>query len=226
LKESWLKLRTVIFNTLIIFLFILLQFETLVYAEVESDVSIHINLWEKELVVFENENELLRYPIAIGTDLSPTPVGTYTITEKAKSWGGGFGSRWLGLDVPWGVYGIHGTNKPHLLGENVSSGCIRMRNEDVEEFYELVSVGTKVRIKGPITGVGEGEYKNLAVGSKGNLVELVQGRLKAMGLYDGDINGIYGVKTENAVRTFQKEHKLSVNGVISFREYLLLGLLE
>lgn len=137
-----------------------------------------------------------------------------------------FGSRWLGLNVPWGVYGIHGTNKPHLIGENVSSGCIRMQNKDVEKLFEIIGIGTKVHIEGPIMGVGEGEYKNLSIGSKGNLVQLVQGRLKGLGLYDGDINGIYGIKTEDAVRTFQKKHNLSENGVSSSREYLLLGLLE
>src|SRR5690625_3359543 len=209
----------------ILFTFIM-QVQIYALDQPTSPLSIKIDLFKSKLYVIEDNQIKKVFPVVIGTEMSPTPVGQFEIIEKSKSWGGGFGSRWLGLDVPWGVYGIHGTNKPHLLGENVSSGCIRMRNEDVEEFYELVSVGTKVRIKGPITGVGEGEYKNLAVGSKGNLVELVQGRLKAMGLYDGDINGIYGVKTENAVRTFQKEHKLSVNGVISFREYLLLGLLD
>lgn len=197
-----------------------------VHAENKQEFSINIDLWNKELIVFENKKVIKRYSISIGTDLSPTPVGEFEITEKAKSWGGGFGSRWLGLNVPWGIYGIHGTNRPHLIGENVSSGCIRMHNEDVEQLYEMISVGTVVQIDGPITGVGEGEYRNLSIGSKGNLVQLVQGRLKAMKLYHGDVNGIYGVKTENAVREFQKENQLSVNGVISFREYLLLGLLE
>ncbi len=197
-----------------------------IYAEKKLDYSLKVDLFEKQLDVYKNNKVIKRYSIAIGSDLSPTPIGTYIITEKSKSWGGGFGSRWLGLNVPWGVYGIHGTNKPHLIGENVSSGCIRMQNKDVEELFEIIDIGTEVRIEGPITGVGEGEYKNLSVGSKGNLVQLVQGRLKGLGLYDGDINGIYGVKTEEAVRTFQKQQNLSVNGVISFREYLLLGLLE
>ena len=130
------------------------------------------------------------------------------------------------MNVPWGIYGIHGTNKPHLIGENVSSGCIRMQNTDVEELFELIAEGVEVHIEGPIMGVGEGEYKNLSVGSKGNLVQLIQERLKGLGLYDGEINGIYGIKTEDAVRKFQLQNNLSVNGVMSFREYLLLGLLE
>lgn len=42
------------------------------------------------------------------------------------------------------LYRIHGTNAPWTIGSAVSSGCIRMRNEDVVDLYERVNVGTKV----------------------------------------------------------------------------------
>src|SRR6185369_5334832 len=42
------------------------------------------------------------------------------------------------------LYRIHGSNEPHTIGQAVSSGCIRMRNEDVIDLYEKVKVGTKV----------------------------------------------------------------------------------
>jgi lipoprotein-anchoring transpeptidase ErfK/SrfK len=42
------------------------------------------------------------------------------------------------------LYRIHGTNQPWTIGQAVSSGCIRMRNEDVVELYERTGVGTKV----------------------------------------------------------------------------------
>jgi len=42
------------------------------------------------------------------------------------------------------LYRIHGTNAPWTIGTNVSSGCIRLRNEDVTDLYERVDVGTKV----------------------------------------------------------------------------------
>ena len=42
------------------------------------------------------------------------------------------------------LYRIHGTNAPWTIGTNTSSGCIRMRNEDVTDLYERVPVGTKV----------------------------------------------------------------------------------
>jgi lipoprotein-anchoring transpeptidase ErfK/SrfK len=42
------------------------------------------------------------------------------------------------------LYRIHGTNEPHTIGRNVSSGCIRMMNEDVVDLYERVRIGTRV----------------------------------------------------------------------------------
>lgn len=58
-----------------------------------------------------------------------------------------------GLDNPLGaralylgssLYRIHGTNEPHTIGQAVSSGCIRMLNEDVVDLYSRVKVGTSV----------------------------------------------------------------------------------
>jgi lipoprotein-anchoring transpeptidase ErfK/SrfK len=42
------------------------------------------------------------------------------------------------------VYRIHGTNAPQTIGTHVSSGCIRLTNEDVADLYSRVNVGTKV----------------------------------------------------------------------------------
>ncbi|MBV8664174.1 MAG: L,D-transpeptidase, partial [Hyphomicrobiales bacterium] len=42
------------------------------------------------------------------------------------------------------MYRIHGTNEPSTIGRNVSSGCIRMMNQDVIDLYDRVRVGTKV----------------------------------------------------------------------------------
>jgi lipoprotein-anchoring transpeptidase ErfK/SrfK len=42
------------------------------------------------------------------------------------------------------MYRIHGTNEPSTIGQNVSSGCIRMMNEDVIDLYDRVRVGAKV----------------------------------------------------------------------------------
>lgn len=44
------------------------------------------------------------------------------------------------------LYRIHGSNEPWTIGKAVSSGCIRMRNEDVIDLYGRVGVGTSVRV--------------------------------------------------------------------------------
>jgi len=45
------------------------------------------------------------------------------------------------------LYRIHGTAQPWTIGTSVSSGCIRLRNEDVEDLYDRVKVGTKVVVQ-------------------------------------------------------------------------------
>jgi lipoprotein-anchoring transpeptidase ErfK/SrfK len=45
------------------------------------------------------------------------------------------------------LYRIHGTNEPEMIGRNVSSGCIRMRNIDVIDLYNRVQTGTKVIVR-------------------------------------------------------------------------------
>lgn len=42
------------------------------------------------------------------------------------------------------LYRIHGTNQPWTIGQAMSSGCIRMRNEDVTDLYERVRIGARV----------------------------------------------------------------------------------
>jgi lipoprotein-anchoring transpeptidase ErfK/SrfK len=50
------------------------------------------------------------------------------------------------------LYRIHGTNEPWSVGQNASSGCIRMINQDVVDLYERVRVGTNVTVLAPGTG--------------------------------------------------------------------------
>ena len=45
------------------------------------------------------------------------------------------------------LYRIHGTNEPEKIGQSVSSGCIRMRNIDVIDLYNRVSLKTRVIVK-------------------------------------------------------------------------------
>jgi lipoprotein-anchoring transpeptidase ErfK/SrfK len=45
------------------------------------------------------------------------------------------------------IYRIHGTNQPWTIGKAMSSGCIRMANDDVRHLYEQVDIGTRVIVR-------------------------------------------------------------------------------
>ena len=52
---------------------------------------------------------------------------------------------WLGgLNIPNGIYGIHGTNNPSSIGRKVSHGCIRMYNNDIIELSKIVPLAQKL----------------------------------------------------------------------------------
>jgi hypothetical protein len=75
--------------------------------------------------------------IANGNIVVP-PYGT-----SARRYMGVLGTRRLELGDG---YGIHGTDHPETIGQSVSHGCVRMRNEDIEKLYPMVAVGTPVYI--------------------------------------------------------------------------------
>ena len=58
------------------------------------------------------------------------------------------------------IFRIHGTNQPWTIGQNMSSGCIRMMNKDVEHLYERAGIGTKVIVVGPGNKHGDVAFKD------------------------------------------------------------------
>jgi lipoprotein-anchoring transpeptidase ErfK/SrfK len=60
------------------------------------------------------------------------------------------------------MFRIHGTNQPWSIGLNLSSGCIRMMNKDVEHLYSKVDIGTKVIVVGP--GQSSKQYVSEGIG--------------------------------------------------------------
>ncbi|HXL03272.1 MAG TPA: L,D-transpeptidase family protein [Bacillota bacterium] len=107
-----------------------------------TDHAVVISLSERALGLYRGNQLIRRYPVAIGKPSTPTPVGTHRVLEKVLHPGGGLGTRWIGFTYQ--MHGIHGTNRPELIGQEVSNGCVRMYNANVEELYEMVSVGTPV----------------------------------------------------------------------------------
>jgi lipoprotein-anchoring transpeptidase ErfK/SrfK len=76
--------------------------------------------------------------IVVNGNIIIPPYGT-----NQRRYMGVLGTRRLNLGDG---YGIHGTNEPASIGHSVSHGCVRLRNEDIEKLYDMVSVGTPVYI--------------------------------------------------------------------------------
>lgn len=101
----------------------------------------------RQISVYTGGQLTKTYPVAVGKPLTPTPAGDYKVVNKVINPGGILGTRWMGLNIPGGNYGIHGTSNPSSIGNKVSAGCIRMHNKNVEELFPQVPVGTPVHIK-------------------------------------------------------------------------------
>ena len=113
--------------------------------------------------------EMESFPVAIGRKGYETPTGVFAITDKKEDpdfvrfdWNdpsrvfgripagpdNPLGRRWIGFaSGPGWQIGFHGTPRPELLGQAVSHGCVRMRNEDVVRVYDQVRVGTVVIVQ-------------------------------------------------------------------------------
>jgi lipoprotein-anchoring transpeptidase ErfK/SrfK len=134
------------------------------YAGPHKAGTVVIDTPNKFLYLVEGGGKARRYGIGVGRPGFEW-AGAKTITRKAEwpDWrppaamlqrrpdlprymAGGpenpMGAR--GLYLGSSLYRIHGTNEPHTIGQAVSSGCIRMRNEDVMDLYDRVRVGTRV----------------------------------------------------------------------------------
>lgn len=192
-------------------------------STVNSNKIVLIDISDLILTLFENGKKIKSYNICVGSPSTPTPLGDYKIVEK-KIWDGGFGSRWMGLNVAWGSYGIHGTNKPWSIGQRLSGGCIRMLNQDIIDLYSMVDVGTSVKIvaKG-ISDHGMG-LPEIKPGEKGWHVLIVQKRLTELGYYNSSIDGAYGILSEKAVIQFQKDNNIPPNGIVGPLTYSALSL--
>ncbi len=111
---------------------------------VKVSYSITVNTKQHTLTLFQDGKVYKVYPVAVGKPSTPTPKGNFRIMNKQVNPGGPYGVRWMGLNSP-GI-GIHGTNNPASIGKSVSHGCIRMQNNAVTELFNLVPIGTPVKI--------------------------------------------------------------------------------
>ena len=195
-------------------------------SEAESPAKlIFIDTLRMSLILYENQKEVRRFPIAAGTAKTPSPIGVFRITRRFKPEGGGFGTRFLGLNVPWGNYGIHGTNKPGSIGSHASHGCFRMYSRDAEALYALAPNGTPVIVEhGPYGELGT-HLIELRPLDRGSQVRAVQRKLQAMGYYGGTLDGIFGAGTVTALQGFLKEKGMHWEGRVDQKVYDALGLI-
>jgi hypothetical protein len=114
-----------------------------------------VNIPARKIVLMEDGKVVKVYSVAVGKKSTPSPSGTFhiashvvnpTYSHAGKVVGPGpanpVGTRWM--SIGYKGYGVHGTNHPESIGHPASHGCIRMRNHDVEELFELVRVGDEV----------------------------------------------------------------------------------
>ncbi|HEX3012572.1 MAG TPA: peptidoglycan-binding protein [Syntrophomonadaceae bacterium] len=195
--------------------------------EIKKDIWMEIDLDKHLLTVFENDKVIKKYPVGIGTSDTHSPLGEWAVVHKAVGWGNGFGTRWMGLNVPWGIYGIHGTNKPWSVGRSESHGCIRMLNRDVEALYELVSLGTRVRIieHGQIFP-SDFSGRKLSKNSSGKNVTYLQSRLREKGIIFDNVDGRFGNMTELAVKYYQVWNGLTPTGEADEETFRSLGMIK
>ena len=189
-----------------------------------SPYSIHIDVDMKRLTLFKGGDIVASYPVATGAFETPTPLGVFRIVSRFSGEMSGFGTCFLGLNVPWGQYGIHGTNKPHTIGSNASHGCIRMANDDAESLYAAVPNGTVVVIESGAFGELGGTLRRLSPGDRSSMVCAVQRKLRALGFYHVWPVGIYGSATEKAVQAARRSFGLPAHGYVDWAFYQAIGL--
>jgi L,D-transpeptidase ErfK/SrfK len=121
----------------------------------------------KKKLYYNDGDEVLVFPIAIGKSKTPSPTGEFKVARKVinPTWYPPLSIRRedprlpkkvlpgpknpLGpraLYISGTLYRIHGTNSPRSIGRAVSHGCFRMRNKDIIKLYSKVDIGTPIYI--------------------------------------------------------------------------------
>lgn len=135
--------------------------QTLLIPKEKITLKIYRKNWL--LAVFIGDCLLSAYQVGLGR-MDKTPGGQFVIKTRLEhpDWYSEqhgriipfgdpeniLGTRWLGFENQENArgFGIHGTSQPESIGKNMSSGCIRLRNEDVEILFEIVARGTPVEV--------------------------------------------------------------------------------
>ena len=117
-----------------------------------------VSIPDRKLALVEDGRTLKLYSVAVGAPASPSPEGEFKVITRIENptfYKPGtviepgpdnpLGTRWIGINRKG--YGIHGTNMPDSIGQAASHGCIRMRQDDLEEIFMLLRPGDAVIIR-------------------------------------------------------------------------------
>lgn len=131
--------------------------------EITTKKRLVVDLGDRRVYLYDAKKLIARYPISIGQPGWETPVGSFEIThmEEYPVWKqpitgsvvppgmqNPLGDRWIGFWTDGSTYiGFHGTPDETQLGLAISHGCLRMRNSDIRQLYELVGYGTPVEVQ-------------------------------------------------------------------------------
>jgi lipoprotein-anchoring transpeptidase ErfK/SrfK len=118
--------------------------------------SLQASTEQNTLSLYKNGVLVKTYPAATGTGGTPTPHGSFYITELLQPTNGGYGPFAFGLSAfsdvlssfgggP-GQNGLHGTDDAASIGHAASHGCIRLANPDITELAGLLPLGTPITI--------------------------------------------------------------------------------
>ncbi len=118
---------------------------------------IHVDLSARRVTLYDRGRRVLVATAAIGSAATPTPTGRYYVNQRLVPTdpSGPFGPGALGISafsevltgwVQGGPIAIHGTNRPDLVGEAVSNGCIRVRNDVLRRLFDRALAGTPVTV--------------------------------------------------------------------------------
>lgn len=138
--------------------------QSYLYAPEEVfNLQVVIKLSKRRVYVYQHDQEIASYPIAVGKKGWETPQGDFSVIQKidAPSWqnpwtgkvipagpNNPLGERWIGFWTDGKNFiGFHGTPGEHLIGQAVSHGCVRMKNKDVKALFEHVELGTTVKVE-------------------------------------------------------------------------------
>lgn len=178
------------------------------FEPVANGYSVLVDLDYMTLYLYEDGLEFKEWPVSGGSKENPSPVGNWEVTT-IENWASGFGGSWIGINVPWGDYGIHGTVEPWAIGNsNISHGCIRMNNDDVAALKAYMSVGVPVHIKHDTA-----PFRVLRDGDVGSDVLLLQMMLMQLDYYNNGIDGVFSRGTFEAVCQFQSDENITVDGI-------------